>query len=157
MANTNKNSFCIFSYNSRGFSNEKNDLCKTLMIHSENYVPILCSILYSLPCSKKFPWLQCLHNTRIFFRKAIKDALNNGRPKNGMFIAVPKKFKGCAKEIPTNHWRLQAVTLIIPNNRILILNSYFPTYFFARKIWHFNRTHTVAIKNTYSSYQEDIQ
>ena len=36
-------------------------------------------------------------------------------------------FKGCAKEMPTNHWRLQAVTLIIPNNRILILNSYFPT------------------------------
>ena len=53
--------------------------------------------------------------------------MNNGRPKNGMFITVPKKFKGFAEEMPTNHWRLQAVTLIIPNNRILILNSYFPT------------------------------
>ena len=69
---------------------------------------------------------QCLHNYRIFFKKAIKDALNNGRPKNGMFIAVLKKFKGCAKEMPRNHWMLQAVTLIVPNNRILILNSLIP-------------------------------
>ena len=36
-----------------------------------------------------------------FSRQVLKNALNNGRPKNGMFIAVPKKFKGCAKEMPT--------------------------------------------------------
>ena len=44
-----------------------------------------------------------------------------------MFIAVPKEFKDCARELPTNHWRLQAITLSIPNNNILIINSYFPT------------------------------
>ena len=97
------------------------------MIHSENYVPILCNQDNFLLQGNGYKIEQCLHKSRIIFKKAIKDALNNGRPKNGMFIVVPKKFKGCAKEMPTNHWRLQAVTLIIPNNRILILNSHFPT------------------------------
>ena len=97
------------------------------MIHPENYVPILCKQENILLRGNGYRIEQCLHISRIFFKKAIKDALNNGKPKNGMFIAVPKKFKGCAEEMPTNHCRLQAVTLIIPNNRILILNSYFPT------------------------------
>ena len=35
-----KDSVCIFSYNSRGFSQEQQDLCKMLMINSEKYFPI---------------------------------------------------------------------------------------------------------------------
>ena len=99
MANTNKNSLCVFSYNSRDFSDKKKDLCKILMIHSENYVPILCNQENYLVQGNGYRIEQCLHNSRIFSKKAIKDALNNGRPKNGMFIAVPKKFKGCAEEM----------------------------------------------------------
>ena len=44
-----------------------------------------------------------------------------------MFIAVPEILKDCSKEIETNHWRLQAITISIPNNKILVINSYFPT------------------------------
>ena len=95
MANTNKNSLRIFSYNSRGFSDEKKDFCKTLMIHSENYVPILCNEENFLLQGNGYKIEQCLHNSRIFFKKVIEDELNNGRPKNGMFIAVHKKFNGC--------------------------------------------------------------
>lgn len=127
MANTNKNTLCIFSYNSRGFSEEKRDLCKTLMIQSENYIPILCNQENFLLQGNGYKIEQCLPNYRIFFKKAEKNSLNGGRPKNGMFITVPKKCKECVKEIRTNHWRLQAITLTSPSNRILILNSYFPT------------------------------
>ena len=125
MANS-TNTLCICSYNSRGFNEEKKDLCKTLMMQSEN-IPILCNQENFLLQGNGYKIEQCLPESRIFFKKAEKDSLNNGRPKNGMFIAAPKEFKDCARELPTNHWRLQAIMLSIPNSNILILNSYFPT------------------------------
>ena len=38
-----KDKICIFSYNSRGFGNEKQDICKILMTKTEEYYPILCN------------------------------------------------------------------------------------------------------------------
>ena len=43
-ANTYTNGkICIFSFNSRGLSNEKQDICKILMTQTEDYHPILCN------------------------------------------------------------------------------------------------------------------
>ena len=38
-----KGKICIFSYNSRGFSIEKQDICKILMTQTKDYYPILCN------------------------------------------------------------------------------------------------------------------
>ena len=44
-----------------------------------------------------------------------------------MFIAGPEEIKELVTVISPNHWRIQAVILQTVNNRILIINSYFPT------------------------------
>ena len=75
---SNKKSFCIFSYNSRGFGEEKKDLCRTLMMASENYLPILCNLENFLLHDNRYKVQQCLPNSRIFFKKAEKDGLHNG-------------------------------------------------------------------------------
>ena len=64
---------------------------------------------------------------QIFFKKAEKDGLHNGRAKNGMFTAVPAEFKEFAKGVNTFNWRTQASTLTFPENKIMTINSYFPT------------------------------
>ena len=50
----------------------------------------------------------------------------DGRPKNGMFIAVPDEIIEFVADVSPNHWRVQAITLQAPSNRLLIINSYFP-------------------------------
>ena len=89
----NKN-VCVFSYNSRGFSIDKQQLCKTLMLNSETYFPILCNQENFLLYGNRFKVKQCLPHARIIFKKAVKE-LNEGRPKNGMFIAIPGEIKEC--------------------------------------------------------------
>ena len=34
---------CIYSFNSRGFGDDKQDICRLLMLENENFVPILCN------------------------------------------------------------------------------------------------------------------
>ena len=121
-----KDSICIFSYNSRGFSEDKQDTCKLLMLNSTNHYPILCNQENFLLQGNRLKIKQCLPNARIFYKKAIKDSLE-GRPKNGMFIAVPDEIKEHATDVSPKHWRVQAIILKTYNNRILIINSYFPT------------------------------
>ena len=121
-----KDSVCIFSYNSRGFSQEIQDLCKMLMINSEKYFPILCNQENFLLQSNNFKVKQCLQNAHIFFKAATKDSIN-GRPKNGMFIAVPDELKEYVVDVSLNHWRVQAIILLTPKNKMPIINSYFPT------------------------------
>ena len=38
-----KDSICIFSYNSQGFSEDKQNICNLLMLNSNNHYPILCN------------------------------------------------------------------------------------------------------------------
>ena len=121
-----KNSICIYSYNSRGFSEDKQDVCRMLMIRNENHYPILCNQENFLLKGNSFRVKQCLPNTKIIFKKAEKDSLE-GRPKNGMFIAIPEEIGQHVTKIETNHWRVQAITISTTKNKILLINSYFPT------------------------------
>ena len=69
---------------------------------------------------------QCLPNARVIFKEAIKDSFE-GRPKNGMFVAIPLEIKELVIDVSPTHWRVQAIILSTPNNKVLIINSYFPT------------------------------
>ena len=62
---------------------------------------------------------------RICFKKAVKDSMD-GRQKNGMFIAVPNEIKELVVYVSPNNWRVKAITLQAPSNRLLIINLYFP-------------------------------
>ena len=105
-----KRKICLFSYNTRGFSDEKQDVCKNLMIESKGYFPILCNQENFLLRANSYKVDKCLPDAKIYFKPAVKNSLNGGRAKNGMFIAIPKELKGSAKDVSPNHWRVQAIT-----------------------------------------------
>lgn len=121
-----RNSICIFSYNTRGFSEDKQDVCRSLMIKTESYFPILCNQENFLLRNNKFKIKQCLPDAHIIFKTAVKDSLE-GRPKNGMFIAIPEEIKEYVDNVSPSHWRVQAIVITTHNNKILLINSYFPT------------------------------
>ena len=130
MATTNSvksKNLTVYSYNSRGFSMEKQDVCKNL-VNSKNVsncIPILCNQENFLLKSNGYLIEQALTGFDILFKPAVKHCLE-GRPKNGMFIAIPSELKRKTKEIPILNPRLQAATIDIGNRVILILNVYFP-------------------------------
>ena len=126
MYNKSKDSICVFSYNSRGFLEEKQDICNILFVDTENYYPILCNQENFLLKGNNYKVTQCLPNARVIFKEATKESIG-GRPKNGMFIAVPLEIKELAVDVSPSHWRVQAIILSTPNNKFLIINSYFPT------------------------------
>ena len=57
----------------------------------------------------------------IIFKPAIKDHLE-GRPKNGMFIALPSNLKGNVEDISPNNSRIQAILLETESKNIMIVN-----------------------------------
>ena len=95
------------------------------MLNSNNHYPILCNQENFLLEGNRYKIKQCLPNARIFYEKAIKNSLE-GRPMNGMFIAVANDITENVLDVSPNHWRVQAITLKANNNRILIINTYFP-------------------------------
>ena len=120
-------SICIYSYNSRGFAEEKQDLCKILMSSTGCTYPILCNQENFLLQANGYKIKKCLPGAHIIFKEAFKSSHDNGRPKNGMFIAIPAAIKEFVTDISPNHWRVQAVIVHTESNKIMIINSYFPT------------------------------
>ena len=96
------------------------------IVDDHNHKPILCNQENVLLQSNRLKSKQCLPNARIFYKKAIKDSLE-GIPTNGMLIAVANEIKEYASDVFPKHWRVHNIILKSYNNRILIINSYFPT------------------------------
>jgi len=92
---------------------------------SKEYYPIVCNQENFLLKGNSYKVSQCLPNARVIFKQAIKESLD-GRPKNGMFVAIPIEIKELARDVSPHHWRVQAIVLSMARN-ILIINSYFPT------------------------------
>lgn len=122
---TGKDSICIFSYNSRGFTEEKQDICKLLFTENVKYYPILCNQENFILKGNSYKATKCLTNARVIFKEATKESFE-GRPKNGMFIAIPSQIKELVRDVSPAHWRVQAVLLSTMTNKVLIINSYFP-------------------------------
>ena len=101
------------------------------MITNQNVVgdklPIICNQENFILKGNSYKILQVLPKFHIFINPAIKDDLNTGRPKGGLFIAVPDSIKGLIKDVSPGHWRLQAITITSPSSKTLLINSYFPT------------------------------
>ena len=86
------NNLCIFSYNSRGFNTAKQETIQTFLSISGNSSPIICNQESFLLKANEYMIRQCLPDHQILFKPATKEGLH-GRPKNGMFIAVPSCLK----------------------------------------------------------------
>ena len=103
-----------------------NNYVELVMLNSETYFPILCNQENFLLYGNRFKVKQCLPHARIIFKEALKE-LNEGRPKNGMFIAIPGEIKECVKDVSPNHRRVQAVILKTKKSKLLVIHTYFPT------------------------------
>ena len=116
---------CVYSYNSRGFDCSKQDILKTLISLSGDNLPIICNQENFLLKANGYMVKKCLPDHQIFFKPATKKDLN-GRPKNGMFIAIPSCLEESLEEISSPSPRVQSVLFNYHCNKTLLINTYFP-------------------------------
>ena len=90
-----------------------------------NKLPILCNQENFLLRSNNYLLDKSFPNCHIVFKPASKETFL-GRPKNGMFIAVPDCMKDAIRDVSPNHWRLQAITITVGQCTILVISCYFP-------------------------------
>ena len=96
---TTKQGICMFSYNSRGFHEGNQSVCQELTLITGDKIPIICNQENFLLAANKYKIKQCLPNFRIYFKPLTKDSLN-GRPKNGMFVAIPENLNAEVEDVP---------------------------------------------------------
>ena len=111
---------CIFSYNSRGFHEDNQAVCKDLPKIAGNKFSIICNQENFLLNGNKYKIEQCLPDHHIYFKPATG---LTGRPKNGMFVAIPKHLKTHVTDVSPAYSRIQAVIMKTINRNILIMNA----------------------------------
>ena len=115
----------LFSYNSRGFDRCKQDILKTLQLLSDDNLPIICNQENFLLKGNGYMIQKCLPNHHIIFKPATKNGLH-GRPKNGMFTAIPSSIKEIVKDVSPPTSRVQSIIIENAFNKIMLINTYFP-------------------------------
>ena len=120
---------CLISYNTRGFSKHKGDVCNFLLSPEFNgdKLTILCNQEHFVLKANSYRIRKALPGYFSIIKPAVKTTHDKGRPKGGLFIAVPDCIKNDIKDVSPAFWRTQAVNVTIGASRILIINSYFPT------------------------------
>ena len=118
----------VMSYNSRGFGVQKQMMCKFLTSESvvRDKIPILCNQENFMLKSNSYKICQTLQGFHVFVKPAVKNSHDRGRPKGGLFIAVPDQMKNKIIDVSPNFWRLQAVIIKNSGSNVLLINSYFP-------------------------------
>ena len=119
---------CILSYNSRGFSADKQEFCKLITSKAiiGDKLPILCNQENFLLRGNSYKINQALKGYYCIINPAIKETHDRGRARNGMFIAVPEIMKSQVNNVSPGFWRLQAITIKSSSSTLLLINSYFP-------------------------------
>ena len=86
-------SMCVISYNLRGFCKLEQDFCNQLTSINMvgNSLPILCNQENFIINSNSYRINNALPGFHTVIKPAVKNNFDNGRPSNGMFIAVPNK------------------------------------------------------------------
>ena len=82
----------IYSYTSRGFNADKQEICRNLLNTNNDQLPILCNQENVLLKSNGYIIEQSLPELHIIFKPATKVFLD-GRPKNRMFIKISKQLR----------------------------------------------------------------
>ena len=89
-------------------------------------IPIICNQENFLLKSNTWKINNTLPGFRIFVKPAVKVNEDFGRPKNGMFIAIPQNLNIDIEDVSPDNWRIQALVLKFPNIKLLLVNSYLP-------------------------------
>ena len=94
---------------------------------SGNKLTLLCNQEHFLLKSTSYKIKKALPGYFVLIKPAIKTTHDKGRPKGGLFTAVPDILKNEVKDVSPAFWRTQAIILKIGSSRILLINTYFPT------------------------------
>ena len=106
----------------------KQEFCRLLMSVQMvgNSIPLLCNQENFILRANSYKINKALPGYHAIIKPAVKNNLDNGRPRNGMFVAIPNSFKNIIEDVSPNFWRLQAVLIKCSNSSLLVINSYFP-------------------------------
>ena len=88
-------------------------------------VPILCNQENFILKSNGYTIQKALPDFHTIFRPATK-VYFKGRPKNGMFIALPINLRSYVKDISPNNERVQVIILDTEGKKLMIIKTYFP-------------------------------
>ena len=104
------------------------EFMKTLLSDqiSGDKLPILCNQENFILRGNAYKIIQAFPDYHIFINPAVKTNLDTGRPRGGMFIAVPNSVKGQVCDVSPGHWRVQAVTILSSSSKTLLVNTYLP-------------------------------
>ena len=118
---------CLISYNTRGFGSEKQEFLKYLLNTACcDKIPILCNQENFLLRSNAYKIQQILPNYQVFIKPAVMSGHDKGRPKNGMFVALPLTVKNQVEDISPDYYRVQVLKVHFKTSCCVIVNSYFP-------------------------------
>ena len=78
----------IVSWNSRGFSELKSDFINEI----DSDMTIFCNRENFILKKNSYKIEQCFSDRHVFIKPALKDNLDRGRPRGGMFTAIPRIF-----------------------------------------------------------------
>ena len=116
---------CVISYNSRGFSSCKQDFVKMFDAIS-GCMTIICSQENFLLKNNEYVAKQVLPEYHLVFKPATKEGFD-GRPKNGMIIAVPLCLKDNVEDVSPKSNRIQSIIIKNDLSKTLLINTYLPT------------------------------
>ena len=89
-------------------------------------IPILCNQENFVLKGNTYLIRKAMDNFHIFPKPSKKDNFE-GRPVNGMFVAVPKSLRSKAKDISPSNDRIQAILIDTNDGELMVINVYFPT------------------------------
>ena len=97
---------CLLLWNSRGSSEQKMQFLQKLVSPCivGSKIPIICNQENFLLRSNSYKIFQAVPGFHFFIKPAVKDVLDRGRPKNGMFIGIPDSIRKHVKDVSPTHW-----------------------------------------------------
>ena len=90
-------------------------------------VVILCNQENFMLRDNSYKLTRAFPNFQLIINPAVKLTHDKGRPRNGMFIAIPQSIRNCITDVSPGFWRIQAIIINLGETATLLINSYFPT------------------------------
>ena len=128
MDNTNQ-TICLYSYNSRGSSDEKLDFIKDILEIPSVHTPIFCIQEHFLLRNNIYKLSKAFGNYSVLAKPAYKNfqVQDSGRPMGGLATIIPKYLRKHTTVLSNQSWRIQPLTINLQRKTYLIINTYFPT------------------------------
>ena len=96
----------VISWNSRGFGENKSIFISD---NTDKTNTIVCVQEHFILRKNAYKVLNAFSDMHVFFKPAVKNNLDKGRPRGGLSIAIPTSIKKYVQDISPTNWRLQVL------------------------------------------------